>query len=74
MLREIVAQSWAEGPWRFAGANIYWLGLDENVGGVHYPTPFRIRDALTTAAGMGARVVRAQLGDSAGVIGAAWLW
>jgi hypothetical protein len=52
---------------RFAGANIYWLGLDENVGGIHYPTPFRIRDALTTAAGMGARVIRAHtLGVSTG--------
>lgn len=46
-------------PFRFAGANVYWLGLDENVGGVHYPTPFRIRDGLTTAAGLGARVIRA---------------
>lgn len=46
-------------PFRFAGANLYWLGLDENVGGVHLPTQFRIRDGLTTAAGLGARVVRA---------------
>jgi mannan endo-1,4-beta-mannosidase len=46
-------------PFRFAGANLYWLGLDENVGGVHPPTPFRIADGLATAAGMGARVVRA---------------
>jgi len=52
---------------RFAGPNIYWLGLDENVGGVDYPTYFRIRDALQTARGMGATVVRAHtLGVSTG--------
>lgn len=54
-------------PFRFAGANIYWLGLDENVGGVNYPTPFRVDDALTTAEAMGATVVRAHtLGISVG--------
>lgn len=54
-------------PFRFAGANIYWLGLDENVGGVAYPTPFRIDDALATAAEMGATVVRSHtLGISVG--------
>jgi hypothetical protein len=26
---------------RFAGLNIYWLGLDENVGGIQYPTQVR---------------------------------
>mgnify|MGYP001075693267 CR=1 FL=1 len=55
---------------RLAGANIYWLGLDENVppGTIAYPTPFRILDALTTAAGvMGATVVRSHtLGISTG--------
>ncbi|MGJ6969354.1 cellulase family glycosylhydrolase [Streptosporangium sp. G11] len=45
-------------PFRFAGTNIYWLGLDENVGGVAYPTFFRIRDALDTAKAMGLTVVR----------------
>src|SRR5947209_17322511 len=35
-------------PFRFAGANIYWLGLDENVGGIDYPTQFRVDDALTS--------------------------
>jgi mannan endo-1,4-beta-mannosidase len=34
------------------GANIYWLGLDENVNGIHYPSHFRILDALETAQGM----------------------
>jgi len=45
---------------RFGGANIYWLGLDENVGGHAYPTYFRISDALRTAKEMGATVVRCQ--------------
>src|SRR3982074_2072390 len=40
-------------PFRFGGANIYWLGLDENVGGITYPTHFRIDDALATARDMG---------------------
>ena len=52
---------------RFGGVNEYWLGLDENVGGVNpadpgtldLPTYFRIRDGLTTARVMGSRVVRA---------------
>ncbi len=54
-------------PFRFAGANMYWLGLDENVGGVAYPTQYRVNDALTTAREMGATVVRSHtLGFSAG--------
>ena len=54
-------------PFRYGGANIYWLGLDENVGGIAYPTHFRISDALETARDMGATVVRAQtLGISTG--------
>jgi mannan endo-1,4-beta-mannosidase len=52
---------------RYGGANIYWLGLDQNVGGIAYPTRFRIDDALETAKDMGATVVRAQtLGISTG--------
>jgi hypothetical protein len=52
---------------RFSGANIYWLGLDENVGGVDYPTHFRVDDALATAQLMGATVVRSHtLGISVG--------
>lgn len=52
---------------RYGGANLYWLGLDENVGGVAYPTHFRISDGLETAKDMGATVVRAQtLGISTG--------
>ncbi len=54
-------------PFRFAGANLYWTGLDENVGGidpdgprsVDYPSFFRIRDGLRTARQLGASVVRA---------------
>jgi hypothetical protein len=53
-------------PFRFAGTNIYWLGLDENVGGVDYPTPFRIRDALDTAKAMGLTVVRSHMLASTG--------
>ena len=34
---------------RASGTNIYWLGLDENVGGIDYPTYFRIKDALDPA-------------------------
>ncbi len=52
---------------RFAGANVYWLGLDENVGGIDYPTHFRVDDVLTTAETMGATVVRSHtLGISVG--------
>ncbi|CEM15566.1 unnamed protein product [Vitrella brassicaformis CCMP3155] len=54
-------------PFRFAGCNIYWLGLDENVGGVDFPSEFRVRDALETAKEMQLRVVRAHtLGISYG--------
>ncbi|WP_433379535.1 cellulase family glycosylhydrolase [Actinoplanes sp. CA-142083] len=51
---------------RFAGTNMYWLGLDENVGGVDYPTYFRIRDALDTAKAMGMTVVRSHMLVSSG--------
>jgi mannan endo-1,4-beta-mannosidase len=42
----------AGSPYRFAGANLYWLGLDENTGSVAQPTHFRVTDALTTVAGL----------------------
>ena len=52
---------------RSVGANAYWLGLDENEGGVAYPTKFRISDGLATAAAMGWTVVRGHtLGISTG--------
>ncbi|MCL6456742.1 MAG: cellulase family glycosylhydrolase [Gorillibacterium sp.] len=44
---------------RFAGPNIYWLGLDENVDGVDWPSEFRVKNILDTAAEMGATAVRA---------------
>ncbi|WP_189330098.1 cellulase family glycosylhydrolase [Actinoplanes ianthinogenes] len=53
-------------PFRFAGTNIYWLGLDENVGGIDYPTYFRIRDAIDTAKGMGMTVIRSHMLVSSG--------
>eukprot|EP01105_Mastigella_eilhardi_P010665 TRINITY_DN2483_c1_g1_i1.p1 TRINITY_DN2483_c1_g1~~TRINITY_DN2483_c1_g1_i1.p1 ORF type:complete len:445 (-),score=112.24 TRINITY_DN2483_c1_g1_i1:76-1410(-) len=46
-------------PFRFSGCNMYWLGLDENCGGVDYPTRYRVDDAVSTAVEMGAQVVRA---------------
>ena len=53
-------------PFRFSGPNIYWLGLDDNMG-VDYPSDFRVTDALATAKEMGATVVRAHtLGVSTG--------
>ena len=53
-------------PFRFSGANIYWLGLmDTN--GVSYPSHFNVDDALATASFMGATVVRSHtLGTSVG--------
>lgn len=54
-------------PFRFGGTNLYWLGLDENVGGVDYPTNYRIDDALKTARAMNASVIRSHtLGTSLG--------
>ncbi len=49
-----------------SGANIYWLGLDENVGGVDFPTYFRIKDALDTAKQLGVNVVRSHMMTSTG--------
>jgi mannan endo-1,4-beta-mannosidase len=56
-------------PFRFSGANIYWLGLEEvNTGnGIAYPSHFQVDDALATAQAMGATVVRSHtLGISVG--------
>ncbi|CEM02606.1 unnamed protein product [Vitrella brassicaformis CCMP3155] len=54
-------------PFRFSGANIYWLGLDENVNGIGFPTTFRTEDAILTAKEMGLTVVRSHtLGISFG--------
>jgi hypothetical protein len=45
---------------RFGGANIYWLGLDDNQGGSPgvYPTKAQINRALTGAREMGVNLVR----------------
>ncbi|GAC1398999.1 MAG: hypothetical protein NVS4B12_05030 [Ktedonobacteraceae bacterium] len=51
-------------PFRFAGANIHWLGLDDST---NYPSQFRVDDALESAQDMGATVVRVHsLGISTG--------
>ncbi len=42
-------------PFRFSGANIHWLALDDNG---QYVSQFRVNDALDTAREMGATVVR----------------
>jgi len=51
---------------RASGANIYWLGLDENVGGVNFPTYVRIKDSLDTAQQLGVNVVRSHMATSTG--------
>jgi len=55
---------------RFGGINAYWLGLDENEGGIEYPTQYRITDALVTISGwLGPTLVRSHsLGISTGNI------
>ncbi|GLV59241.1 hypothetical protein KDH_60680 [Dictyobacter sp. S3.2.2.5] len=54
-------------PFRFAGANIYWLGLQEKNGNAIYPSHFQVDDALATASAMGATVIRSHtLGISTG--------
>jgi mannan endo-1,4-beta-mannosidase len=53
-------------PVRFAGANIYWLGIDRSAGVYTYPTKFRIDDAMATAREMGAGVIRSHAAISTG--------
>ena len=56
---------------RFSGANIYWLGLEEVTTGTGtaYPSHFQVDDALATAQTMGATVVRSHtLGISVGCV------
>lgn len=58
-------------PFRFAGANLYWLGLDDNLrdaaGRPTYPSHYRVADGLAAARSLGATVVRAHtLGISVG--------
>jgi hypothetical protein len=64
--------------WTASGANVYWLGLDENVIpptgqpfyaklNASYPTHGRITEVMNTLATMGARTIRSQtLGVSVG--------
>jgi hypothetical protein len=66
--------------WTASGANVYWLGLDENVipppgqpfyakFNASYPTLGRITEAMNTLATMGARTIRSQtLGVSVGYV------
>ncbi|HEY4018866.1 MAG TPA: hypothetical protein VGM75_09285 [Pseudonocardiaceae bacterium] len=61
---------------RFSGANVEWLGLEDYgptpstivpVGSQHYATKYEVDDVLATARDMGATVIRAQtLGDTLG--------
>ena len=55
---------------RFGGCNIYWMGLDENVGGVAHPTHFRITGSLTTPdEGVYFAIVNADSGTAVFAIG-----
>ncbi len=65
-------------PWKAVGANVYWLGLDENVvppdgepyyAPTHasYPTKGRITEIMATVKAMGGTAIRAHtLGVSTG--------
>ncbi|WP_375484349.1 hypothetical protein [uncultured Jatrophihabitans sp.] len=57
-------------PWRFAGVNMYWLGLDENVtdaAGPTYPTHAAVDNGFSAARSLGAGLVRSiSLGVSVG--------
>jgi mannan endo-1,4-beta-mannosidase len=65
-------------PWTASGANVYWLGLDENVippagqpfyaaTQASYPTKGRITEVMATLVTMGAKLIRSQtLGVSTG--------
>jgi hypothetical protein len=51
-------------PFRFAGANIHWLALDNST---NYPSQFRVNDGLDAAKEMGVTVIRSHsLGISTG--------
>lgn len=70
------ALSVAGHPFRFSGANVEWLGLENYgpnpsattpAGSERYPSNYEIDDVFTTAREMGATVLRAQtLGDTVG--------
>ncbi len=51
-------------PFRFAGANMHWLALDDST---NYPSQFRVNDGLDAAREMGLTVIRSHdLGISTG--------
>jgi hypothetical protein len=51
-------------PFRFAGANIYWLALDDST---NYPSQFRVNDVFDAVKEMGLTVIRSHsLGASTG--------
>lgn len=51
-------------PFRFAGANMHWLALDDST---NYPSQFRVNDGLDAAKEMGLTVIRSHdLGVSTG--------
>ncbi len=65
-------------PWRAVGANVYWLGLDENVVpppgepfyaplNASYPTKGRVTEVMATVRALGGTMIRAHtLGVSTG--------
>ena len=58
-------------PFRYSGPNVEWLGLEgygpHDPSGPRFPSHFEIDDVFSTAAEMGALVVRAQtMGDTVG--------
>lgn len=56
--------------WRFAGVNMYWLGLDDNVtrsGRATYPSRLSVDNGFAAATALGSRLVRSTtLGVSVG--------
>jgi len=53
-------------PWKAVGANVYWLGLDENPT-ISYPTKGRITEIMATVKALGGTAIRAHtLGVSVG--------
>lgn len=54
-------------PFRIVGPNIYWLGLDENVG-IAFPSKDRVLGAMATVSAMRGTVIRGHtLGVSVGL-------
>lgn len=59
--------------YRPVGPNVYWLGLDENEGGIYYPGKNRIKEAMAQAVAMGANTIRSHtLGISVGQPKSVW--